>query len=70
MPLDKAKLGEVRQIKDVSGNDKIRKFLFSLGFSEGEEITLISKIAGNFVVCIKDCRYAIDQNMARSIELI
>lgn len=69
MPLNQAKLGDVRRIKTVSGNEKIRKFLFTLGCSEGEEITLISKLAGNYIVCIKDSRYAIDQNMANSIEL-
>lgn len=69
MPLNEAKPGEVRRIKTVSGNDKMRKFLFTLGCSEGEEIALISILAGNYIVCIKDSRYAIDHNMAKSIEL-
>lgn len=69
MVLFKAKPGETGRIKKVLGSDKIKKFLFTLGCSEGEEITLISVLAGNYIVNIKDSRYAIDTNMAKSIEL-
>lgn len=69
MPLFKAKPGDVKRIKQVSGTDKVRQFLFTLGCSEGEEITLISILAGTFIVAIKDSRYAIDMSMAKSIEL-
>jgi ferrous iron transport protein A len=70
MPLFKAKPGYIGTIKNVSGNEKIRKFLFTLGCSEGEEITLISVLAGNYIVNVKDSRYAIDRNMAKAIELV
>lgn len=70
MLLFKAKAGYKAQIKTVSGNDKIRNFLFSLGCSEGEEITLISVLAGNYIINIKDSRYAIDKRMAKAIELV
>lgn len=69
MPLFKVKPGYVGLIKSVAGNDKIRKFLFSLGCSEGEEIALISILAGNYIINIKDSRYAIDKKMAQAIEL-
>ena len=48
---------------------KVKKFLFTLGCFKGEEITLISKLAGNYIVIIKDSRYALDENMAKYIEL-
>ncbi len=70
MPLFKAKPGQVGLIKNVTGNEKIKKFLFTLGCSEGEEITLISVLAGNYIINVKDSRYAIDRNMAKAIELI
>ncbi|WHH61782.1 FeoA family protein [Petroclostridium sp. X23] len=68
--LSKAKVGHTGRIKAVSGSDKICKFLFSLGCSEGEEITLISILAGNYIISVKDSRYAIDKKMANSIELV
>lgn len=69
MLLSKAKVGQTFNIKKVTGKEKVRKFLFTLGCSEGEEITLISKLAGNYIVNIKDGRYAIDEKMAKSIEV-
>lgn len=67
MLLSKAKIGQTVVVKSIEGKEKIRKFLFSLGCFEGEEITLISILAGNYVINIKDSRYAIDANMAKSI---
>ena len=69
MLLSKAKIGHRARIEEVKGKDKTKKFLFTLGCFEGEEITLISKLAGNFVINVKDGRYAIDEGMAKSIVL-
>lgn len=67
--LSKAKKGQKSVIKGITGNDKMKKFLFSLGCSEGEEIALISVLAGNYVINVKDSRYAIDKKMAEIIEI-
>lgn len=69
MLLSKAKLGDTYIIKQVEGKEKVKKFLFTLGCFEGEEITVISKLAGNYIVIIKDSRYAIDESMAKVIVL-
>ena len=69
MLLSKGKIGQTFKVKQVEGKEKMRKFLFTLGCFEGEEITLISKLAGNYIVNIKDSRYALDENMAKSIIL-
>lgn len=69
MVLSKAKIGQTFNIEKVKGKDKTKKFLFTLGCFEGEEITLISKLAGNYVINIKDSRYAIDESMAKSIQI-
>lgn len=69
MVLSKAKIGQTFSVKSVEGKEKVKKFLFSLGCYEGEEITLVSILAGNYVVNIKDSRYAIEEKVARSIVL-
>jgi Fe2+ transport system protein FeoA len=69
MSLNNAKPGDIRLIKALSGDEKKRRFLGSLGCSVGEEITLISVLAGNYIVCIKDNRYALDYSLANSIDL-
>lgn len=69
MILTEASIGYQGTIVKVDGNDKIKKFLFSLGCYEGQDITLISILAGNYVINIKDSRYAIDKKMAKAIEV-
>ena len=69
MLLSRAKIGQTFNVKSVDGKEKTKNFLFTLGCYEGEEITLISKLAGNFVINIKDSRYAIDEKMAKTIVL-
>jgi len=69
MLLSKVKIGQTRSIIKVDGKDKIKNFLFTLGCSEGEEITLISILAGNYIVNIRESRFAIDESMAKSIVL-
>ena len=65
--LTHAEIGQTVMVKGIEGKDKIKNFLFSLGCFEGEEITLISILAGNYIINIKDSRYAIDAKMAKSI---
>ena len=67
MTLAKGKIGSKFKISEVAGKDKNKNFLFTLGCFEGEDITLISKLAGNFVVNLKDSRYAIDESLAKTI---
>lgn len=69
MELSQAIVGKTYKVKRVEGKEKVRKFLFTLGCFEGEEITLISMLAGNYIVNIKDSRYALDEKMAKSIIL-
>lgn len=69
MLLSKAKVGQTSEIVKIDGPDKKKRFLTSLGCCEGERITLVSMLAGNYVVNIKDSRYALDEKMAQYIEL-
>lgn len=48
-------------------DDEMKDFLFTLGCYEGEEITVISILADNYVVSIKDARYSIDRELAEAI---
>ncbi len=67
--LSQAKAGQKAIIQEITGNDKLKKFLFSLGCSEGQEIALISILAGNYIINVKDSRYAIDRKMAEIIRI-
>ncbi len=67
--LDKAKKNTPYIISEIKSDEKTKEFLFTLGCFENEEIALISKLSNNFVVNIRDSRFAIDDNIAKSIVL-
>ena len=67
MPLILAKAGQTNTIVKVGGKETTRKFLESLGFVAGSEVTVISEIAGNVIVNVKDTRIAINKEMAKRI---
>ena len=66
-PLTLAKPGEMNEIKKVGGKEEIRKFLSSLGFVAGGDVTVISENNGNLIVNVKDSRVAIGKDMAVKI---
>lgn len=67
MPLSMADKGQRSQIRKIGGQEKTRRFLGNLGFVEGADVTVISELAGNVIVEIKDARVAIDKKMASNI---
>ena len=67
MPLIMLGSGVKKRIVKVSGKDKVRRFLESLGFVEGAEVSIVSELAGNMIVNVKDSRVAIDRELARCI---
>ncbi len=67
MPLVMAKPGETFTIRKISGKDEVRQHLAGLGFVADSDVTVVSKIAGNMIVQIRDSRIALDQSMASRI---
>ncbi len=55
-------------IKAVETSDlNMKDFLFTLGCFEGEKVTVISVLAENYVINVKDARYSIDEDLAKAI---
>ena len=67
MPLTLVKEGEKVSIKKISGKDDTIRFLNRLGFVEGEQISIVSRISGNLIVNVKDTRVALDRSLANRI---
>lgn len=67
MPLTMVSLGKMNSIKAIRGKDETKKFLESLGFVVGGNVTVISEIGGNMIVNVKNARVAIDKAMANRI---
>ena len=67
MPLGMMGTGVKRKIRKISGKDKTKRFLESLGFTPGAEVSIVSELGGNIIVNVKDSRVAIDSELARCI---
>ncbi len=66
--LTNADIGKSYTIKGIADvGEDLKGFLFSLGCFDGEEITLISTLADNYVIHIKNARYSIDCELAEAI---
>ncbi|HPE94524.1 MAG TPA: FeoA family protein [Bacillota bacterium] len=67
MPLLLANVGEENMIKKVGGSPEVKKHLENLGFVAGGNVTVITEIAGNLIVNVKEARVAISKEMAGKI---
>ena len=67
MPLAMAKTGETVTIRKITGRDEVRQHLAELGFVVDSDVTVVSEIAGNLILQVKDSRIALDKTMANRI---
>ncbi len=67
MPLSLLGAGETRTIIRIKGKDEQRRYIESLGFVEGTEVTVISELGGNLIVSVKESRIALDRTLANRI---
>ncbi|APM39019.1 FeoA family protein [Clostridium kluyveri] len=67
MPITMIKVGETSSIKNILGNDDVRRHLEHLGFVLGEHVTVVAEIAGDIIVNVKDARIALNKSMAKRI---
>ena len=67
MPLTMARQGDANRIQRITGKDEVRQRLAVLGFVAGEQVTVISELAGNMILQVKDSRVALSKGMASRI---
>ena len=67
MPLTMARPGETVVIRKITGRDEVRQHLAELGFVVDESVTVISEMAGNLILQVKDSRVAVDRTRANRI---
>ncbi len=67
MPLTMAKTGETVTIRKITGRDEVRQHLAELGFVVDSTVTVISEMAGNLILQVKESRIALDKGMAMRI---
>ncbi len=67
IPLTFANVGEDNIIKRIGGTPEVKKHLENLGFVAGGNVRVISTMAGNVIVNVKETRVAISKEMAQKI---
>ena len=67
LPLSMAGEGEGMIIARITGKDEVRQHLAELGFVVDAEVTVVTEIAGNLILQVKDSRVALDKSMASRI---
>lgn len=67
MPLTFADIGEENVIRKIGGRPDVKKHLENLGFVVGGNVTVITTLAGNVIVNVKEARVAISKEMAQKI---
>lgn len=67
IPLTLANVGEENIIRRIGGSDEAKHHIESLGFTVGENVTVISSLLGNLIVSVKESRVAIGKDMAAKI---
>ena len=67
MPLGMVEIGESGVIGKITGQDEVRQHLAELGFVVNSDVTVVSQLAGNLILQVKDSRVALDKTMANRI---
>ncbi len=67
MPITMTRPGETVTIRKITGKDEVRRHLAELGFVVDSDVTVVSEIAGNLILQVKNSRIALDKTMANRI---
>ena len=67
MPLLLANDNKPHTIRRISGTPEIKKHLENLGFVAGGDVMIVSELAGNLIVNVKETRVGIDRMLAQKV---
>ena len=67
MPLSMAKPGETVTIRKITGKDEVRQHLAELGCVVDAAVTVVSEMAGNLILQVKESRIALDKTLANRV---
>ena len=67
MPLVFANAGEENIVRKIGGSPEVKQHLENLGFVAGGDVIVVSELAGNLIVNVKECRVGIDRALAQKV---
>lgn len=69
LPLSLLGEGETASVVRVRGGQELRQHLSELGFVEGAEVKVVSRINGDVIVSVKGASLALDRSMSSHISV-
>lgn len=69
MPISIAPVDKDLVIKRISGDDKVKKHLESLGIVKDRNIRVLGQTNAGIIVLVNDMRLALDTTIARGIQV-
>ena len=67
LPLTMAKTGDTVTIRQIRGKDEAKRHLAAMGFVIDGPVTVVSELAGNLILQVKNSRIALDKSVANRI---
>ena len=67
IPLTLANVGDVYTVRKIGGSPEVKKHLENLGFVAGSNVMIVTEMAGNLVVKVKEARVAVSRELAQKI---
>lgn len=67
LPLSMVHEGETARVTRVKGTPELRQHLSELGFVEGAEVKVVSRVHGDVIVSVKGATFGIGRDMASHI---
>lgn len=69
MPILIAPIGKELTVKRISGNDRERRHLESLGILPGRTIKILEATGNGVIVLVNEMRLALDRNVSMTISV-
>lgn len=67
IPLTLATVGDEYTVRKIGGSPEVKKHLENLGFVAGSNVMIVTQMAGNLVVKVKEARVAVSRELAQKI---
>ncbi|MCQ2448497.1 MAG: ferrous iron transport protein A [Oscillibacter sp.] len=67
IPLTLANVGDEYTVRKIGGSPEVKKHLENLGFVAGSNVIIVTEMAGNLVVKVKEARVAVSRELAQKI---
>lgn len=67
MPITMCGTGVRAVIRKLGGKSETRRFLEKLGFTPGEQVTVVSENSSGLILTVKGARVALDRSLAQRI---